>query len=256
MEKSKRVYNENRTEKVIRKKKRRKKRYLLRFLIFILICVGIYFAVHIDYFAINGIAVAGNKEISDETIVELSELQTGENIFDIHPWFAERRIKKNLYVEDVNVKRVLPNKVEIIVTERSGKLQLVSGKKYVVTDNSGMVLEIAKEKKKVTLVEGVTVKNVKLKKTVEVKESAVLEKAMELIKLTEENDLYFKRVKITGSKVEAYIYDGLVCKGRYNNLVECVKNGSLKSVVFDLYQKGTESGVINIGSNNYCSFTP
>ena len=120
---------ENRTQKSYKKKKRRKKRYLLRFFIFILVLIGIYFILHIEYFTIDGITVAGNKDVSDKEITELSEIKTGENIFDVHPFFAERRIKKNLYIESVNVKRMLPNRIEIVVDERDGKAQFIMGEK-------------------------------------------------------------------------------------------------------------------------------
>jgi cell division protein FtsQ len=221
--------------------------------------VGIYFALHIDYFDINGIAVAGNKEISDEEIISLSKIETGDNLFDVHPIMAERRIKKNLYIEKVNVKRVLPNKIRIEVTERSGKAQFTmgSGKKlrYVVTDNDGMVLEIAKEQRNVTMIEGVDVKSAEKKKTIEVKQTGVYKKAMNIVQTAEDTDMYFKKIVISGSRVNAYVYDNLVCKGEYDNIMTTLENGAIKSVVFDLYQKGTEKGTINIGSNNYCSFT-
>lgn len=247
---------EYRTEKNIKRRKRRKKRYLLRFIIFVLICAGLYFTLHIDYFTVDGIIVAGNKEISDEEIIKLSEIKTGNNIFDVHPWFAQRRIKKNLYVETVNVNRKLPNKIEILVTERSGKAQFVMGKKFVITDNGGKVLEIAGKERKATLVEGITVKEAKLGKDIAVKEGSRYDKAMQLVAAVEEGDLYFKKIKIIGNDTEGYIYDSLVCKGQYQHVMECVESGALKAVVFDLYQKGIESGVINISSNNYCSFTP
>lgn len=247
--------NKNRTEKMTKKKKRHKKNYLLRAILLIAVCVGLYFALHIDYFTINGIAVVGNKEISDEEIVALSEVKTGENLFDVHPWFVQRKIKKNLYVESVDVDRKLPNKVEIHVTERGGKAQFIMGKKYVVTDNEGMVLEIAKEERKVTLVENVTLEEAELKDDVKVKETSVYDKSMKMIQVMEDNDLYFKKIKISGSNVEAYVYDTLVCKGRYDNVMTAIKSDALKAVIYDLYQKGKESGVINIGSNNYCSFT-
>ena len=60
------MVNENRAVRTVRKKKRRKKRYILRIFLIILICAGIYYVTHIDYFNITGIAVIGNKEISDE----------------------------------------------------------------------------------------------------------------------------------------------------------------------------------------------
>ena len=83
---------------MIKKKKRRKKHYLLRFIVIIAACIGLYFVLHLDFFTVNGIAVVGNDEISDEEIIELSELETGVNIFDVHPWFVQNRIKKNLYI--------------------------------------------------------------------------------------------------------------------------------------------------------------
>ena len=127
---------DNRAEKVHKKRRRRKKRYLLRFLLLILLCVGIYFGVHIDYFKVDGIAVVGNEEISDEEILKLSELEVGENIFDVHPLFAQHRIKENLYIEKVRVKRKLPNKIEISVTEH-GKAKSSAMIKWIcLTANS------------------------------------------------------------------------------------------------------------------------
>lgn len=247
---------EKRTQKSIKKKKRRKKRYLLRLVLFIMLCIGIYFVLHIDYFTIGGITVAGNKEISDTEIVKLSKIQAGNNIFDEHPFLAERRIKENLYVEDVNVRRKLPNIIEIVVKERSGKAQFLMGKKFVITDNDGRVLEIAKEEQEATLVQNITVEKAKEDKEIKVKENAVYSKSMKLIASAEEGDLFFKKLAVSGSDVEAYIYDGLVCKGKYDDVIKSMESGALKAVVFDLYQKDIESGVINVGSNNYCSFTP
>lgn len=248
--------DKNRKQKVIKKKKRRKKRYLLKFFIFLIICIGGYFLLHIEYFTVDGITIAGNKDIPDKEILKLSELKTGENIFDVHPLIAQRRIKKNLYIEDVDVSRKLPNMIEIIVEERSGKAQFAMGKKFVVIDNDGRVLDIAKEMQKVTIVENVKVKKAKVDKEIKVDDKVVYGKAMDLIAAMEAGDLYFKKLHIEGKKVEAYVYDGLVCKGNYDEVMAAVRSGAIRAVVFDLYQKDIKNGTINIGENNYCSFTP
>lgn len=247
---------ENRTEKTIKKKKRRKKRYMLRFLIFILACIGAYFLLHIEYFTVDGITVAGNKDIADAEIVKLSKLEVGDNIFDVHPMIAQKRIKENLYIEDVDVSRKLPNRIEIVVEERTGKAQFVKDKKFVITDNDGRVLEIAKEEQETTTVMNVTVKKAKVDKEIRVKETAVYDKSMALVAAAETGDLFFKKIAVSGNKVEAYVYDGLVCKGRYEDVMTGIESGALRAVVFDLYQKDIESGVISVGTNNYCSFTP
>ncbi|NLD19312.1 MAG: FtsQ-type POTRA domain-containing protein [Clostridiales bacterium] len=248
--------NDTRTAKTIKKKRRRKKRYLLRFFIILLLCVGAYFLLHIDYFDVNGIGVAGNDEVSDEKVIELSRLEVGENIFDIHPWFVEKRIKKNLYIADADVKRKLPDMIEIVITERTGKAQFTMGKNYVIADSEGMVIEICKDQRSVTLIEGVTVEKAKVKKDIEIAETDRYERAQAMIIAAEEGDLYFKKIVMSKVNVQAYIYDTLVCEGRYKDVMDSIEKGALKSVVFDLYQKGAESGVISVGSNNYCSFTP
>lgn len=250
------MVNENRTVRTVRKKKRRKKRYILKICLIILVCIGLYYVTHIDYFSITGIAVIGNKEISDEEIRELSGLHTGESLFDVHPFFVQKKIKNNLYIADVNVDRKLPNEVEIIVTERSGKAQVAYGKKYAVTDNDGTVLEVSDKVRKVTLIKGIEAEEAEPGKKIKVNDADTWNRNMKIVRVMEENDLYFKKIKIEGEDVKAYIYDKLVCKGKYDDVIENIENDALKLVVYDLYQKGIEKGVINIGSNNYCSFTP
>lgn len=249
---------DNRTQKSVKKKKRKKKRYLLKLAIIIAACIALHFILHIDYFTIAGITVAGNKAIPDEEIKKLSEIEVGDNIFDAHPFFAQKRIKENLYIEDVDVKRMLPNRIEIVVDERSGKAQMTKGKEFVIIDEEGRVLEIAKEEQKVTVIADVEVQKAKPDKEVEVKDKdeEVYNKALALINAAETGDLYFKKIVIQGNAVEAYIYDTLICKGKYTDVMKCIESGALKATVFDLYQKDREKGVINIGSNNYCSFTP
>ena len=147
---------DNRTEKTVKKKKRRKKHYLLRLLIIAAVCVGLYFLAHIEYFNVDNVVVTGNREISDEEIIKLSGIKTGGNLFDVHPLIAQHKIKKNLYIEDVDVDRKLPNTVEINISERSGKAQFVKGRKYCVTDNDGKVLEIDVYKRQLILSPGVS----------------------------------------------------------------------------------------------------
>ena len=42
----------------------------------------------------------------------------------------------------------------------------------------------------------------------------------------------------------------------YRNLINSIRSGELKAVVYQLYQNDVSQGTINIGDNNYCSFTP
>ena len=238
------------------KRKHKKKHYLLRILIVLVIIAGAYLVSQLNYFNVNGIAVIGNEGVTDAEVIKLSEIKMGESVFKVHPLLVQHKIKKNLYIESVNVNRKPPDKVEIIVKERPLLAQFHKDAKFVVTDSEGMVLDITKKEHQVTLIEGVTVTGAEKKKTIELKETQGLERALDLLNTTDENDLFFKRVVFKGSKVDAYIYDELKCAGKYDNVMSAIKSGTLKKVVYDLYQKGEEKGTINVYNNDYCFFTP
>ena len=238
------------------KRKHRKKNYILRIVIVLAIIVAAVFCAHLDYFNVDGIAVVGNENISDEEIIKQSGIETGGSVFDIHPFIVQHRIKKNLYIDDVNFNRKLPDKVEIIVKERSLLAQFSMDGKFVITDSEGMVLDISKEAQKATLIEGVTVTDAEKKETIKIKESNGLEKTLDLLIAMDESDLYFKKIVFSGAKTEAYVYDELKCSGRYDDLMSAISSGTLKKVIYDLYQKGTEEGTVNVYSNDYCFFTP
>ena len=238
------------------KKKRRKKHYLLRLIVIAVIIAAAGAAMHLSCFDVDGVAVIGNEDIPDDEILHLSGVETGKSIFDVHPLIVKHRVKKNLYIEDVNVVRKFPDKVEIRVGEKKGNAQFIMGKKYVVTDNEGRVIDISDEEMPVTLVENIKLSEAAVGDSPVVKEKENLDKTLEFIKMTDENDLFFKKLKVEKNNVEAHIYDELVCVGKYGDLESCIMSGTLKSVVYDLYQKGIEKGRISVYKNDYCFFTP
>ena len=238
------------------RRKHRQKNYLLRIVVALALIVAAVLCAHLDYFNVDGIAVIGNADITDEEIIKQSGLEMGGSVFDVHPLIVQHRIKKNLYIEDVNVNRKLPDKVEIIVKERSLLAQFHKDAKFVITDSEGMVLDISKEERKATIIEGVTVTDAEKKETIRIKETDGLEKTLDLLTAMHESDLYFKRVVFNGAKTDAYIYDDLKCSGRYEDIMSVLTSGTLKKVIYDLYQKGTEKGTVNVYSNDYCFFTP
>ena len=238
------------------KRKHKKKHYLLRLVIVLAVLCAAFVCAHLSYFNVNGIAVVGNEDITDEEIIKLSGVETGGSVFDVHPLLVQHKIKENLYIEKVNVNRKLPDKIEIIVKERSLLTQFRKDDSFVITDSEGMVLDISKEEHKATLVEGLTVTAAEKKETIKIKENQGLEKTLELINITDESDLYFKRIVFNGSKIDAYVYDSLKCSGKYENLLSAINSGTLKKVIYDLYQKGVEKGTVNVYNNDYCFFTP
>ena len=242
-------------EKKLRKK-HKKKNYILRFAIVLGVCLVIAGVTHLPYFNVEGIAVLGNQEITDEEVIKLSGIETGKSIFDVHPLIVKHKVKENLYIDTVKVHRKLPKNVEITISEKTAVAQIKQDDKYIVIDVDGTVIESTSEKRKATTIGNITVKSAKRTEPVQVKEKETLEKSLQLITTADENDLFFKTVYINKGKVNAYIFDSLMVKGKYRNLINCIESGTLKSVVYDLYQKDEEKGTIIVSKNNYCFFTP
>ena len=258
------VEEDDRSYSVVNLRKRRKhrKKHWIRYILILMALIAAFILVgNLAYFEITEIAVIGNRTVSDKNIRKHSGIKKGQSIFFVNPIKAKMGIKENKFIEKVNIDRHLPGSVEIIVTEREAAAQFVrhgkSGKlTYVLTDDEGMVLKTAKNQQDVTMIVGVRVTGATVGEQIKVKETGTYRMAMELIGIAEKGDLYFKRISIKGSMVQAHIFDHLSCRGRYENLVKSIENGELKSVVYKLYQEGNEKGTINIGDNNYCSFTP
>lgn len=243
-----------------RVRKHKKKHRVLRFLILIGVIAVFVAIANLSYFEIREVPVIGNKTVSDEEILKLSEIKTGSSIFFLNSWLVKSRIKDNLFISDVDINRVFPGTVEIIVKEREAAAQFVEKtpkkRMYVLTDASGMVMGRSDDSQDVTMVDNVYVTRAEEGAQIRVDEQGSYKKAMELIAAAKKGDLYFKHIHIRGSLVEAYIFDTLKCQGRYSNMIKSIETGELKSVVYKLYQDDVSKGVINIGDNNYCSFTP
>lgn len=68
-------------------------------------------------FNIQKIEISGNSTVSSEIIRNASGIYEGQNIFRANLKRAEKNIRAQQFVEDVKVRRSLPSKIKIKVTE-------------------------------------------------------------------------------------------------------------------------------------------
>ena len=142
--------NKNLNKKIVSKNERKKLKKIKRIkrivkwtLIIAIIAGGVTFAMISPIFNIQEIKVNNISRISADTIVSLSGLKTGQNIFRLFTSSVEKNIEQEPYVETAEVKRVLPNKIEINVVERQRNysLEFLNGFAYI--NNQGYILEIS-----------------------------------------------------------------------------------------------------------------
>lgn len=138
----------------IEKKKKKIKRIIKTITLLLFIVCGIVFALVSPIFNIKEIRVINNEQISTETILSLSQLQLGQNLFKYNRNKVEEEIKTNPYIESVNIKRKIPNRVEITIKERQKNynIQFLNGYAYI--NNQGYILEISEQKLDLPVIQG------------------------------------------------------------------------------------------------------
>ena len=67
---------------------------------------------------IQNIEINGLETLEKPDVIRQMKLDKQTNILSFNSFVAKRRVKSNYYIEDVNVKRKLPNTVTINITER------------------------------------------------------------------------------------------------------------------------------------------
>lgn len=95
-------------------------------------------------FAVETIALDGHVRLSREDILERAGLALGQNVFEMAPEEAERRLNEHPWIADAQVRRRLPSSYEIDVRERRAVALLVLGEVFLVGED-GAVFKRAEE---------------------------------------------------------------------------------------------------------------
>lgn len=169
------------------KKKKKKNKYNVKLITFVscflLVIASVIFASTAPIFNIAKIEVTGNSKVQEENIKSLSGLKIGENIFKFNSSVISN-IKENAYIENVEVKRALPDTVKIKVTEREVKYQINLINSYVYIDKYGYILEKSAEKKAVPTIVGLKITEDDLMKKTRL-EGKDIETLNKILKITE-----------------------------------------------------------------------
>ncbi|KOA20977.1 cell division protein DivIB [Clostridium homopropionicum DSM 5847] len=168
-----------------RRRKRKIKRYF--FLLIILISVSITLCLKLNYFNINNIDVIDNRNIPSEEIIKLSAITKGNNIFYTNLKKSKANILSNSYILNVNIKRKLPNTIQIFIQERSAIFYIKKGDIYLIVDREGVILEEKQkiDSMKLIKLEGFDKDNYKLGEAIETKDERKLKLIGEITTMIE-----------------------------------------------------------------------
>lgn len=151
-------------------RKRRKKKAVKKLILFFVLLLSILITLcfKLPYFNIGQITVYNNKSISQDEIIKLSNINKGTNLFYQNFASSKKAIMSNPYVLDVNFTRKIPNKVEILVSERKAEFYSVDGSQFAIFDKNLMVLELKDNisNMKLIRIDGIDIKSIQLGKTI------------------------------------------------------------------------------------------
>lgn len=243
MNEKKIVSIEDRIPKLKQARKQKANRRLIFYLSIFLILISIIVYLQSPLSNIKEIKVNGNMIISDETIIDKTDLNKETNIWTVNSKKLNKKIGKSPIIESVNVKRKLPSTILIKVNEYK-----VVG--YVVTD----------EVNKAVLENGTIVESEEdafdLSKApflYEFKEEEVLKRmTKELNELPKYIFDLISEVRWTPSennehKIEMYMVDGFIVNTTIRKFSENMK--VYPSIVSQLDSK--DEGIIHIGVGSY-----
>lgn len=131
-----------------------RKKIIKTLILLALIISAIVFALLSPVFNVKEINISGNKQISEKELKDLSGVQINENIFKMQSRKISANIRKNAYINEVKVHKVLPGTIQIKVIEREPSYLLEYGNGYVYVSNQGYMLEISSIKKELPILEG------------------------------------------------------------------------------------------------------
>ena len=131
--------------------KRRKKgkagntRWVL-FIVFLFTCaVGGYFFALSPFFFIDDIEVTGNNTVDVATLLDLSGVSKGENIFTVDLYKTKQMILIDPMIRDCEIERKLPGIISINVAEREAVAVIPTGNGFLYVDTDGVVLSRYRE---------------------------------------------------------------------------------------------------------------
>lgn len=183
----------------------------------LILLLAVFFIVvtQTNLFNVKQIIVSGNKEVSKEKIALASGIVIGENIFKLDTKNAKENLLLHPYINGIEIKRKLPDKINIVIKERQEIACIKHMSSYVYIGSDRLVLDILKEKKdnKIPLVVGLEIENPSIGSPVTYKKKTKEEskKVTEVLETLSKKGIskQTKEVKFTKQDVDIILNSGV-----------------------------------------------
>ncbi len=156
----------------------------------VILCVCLFTPI----FGVTEISVTGNLNVAAADIIGTSGIKKGENIFRINTQKAENALEEISYVEDAEIKRKFPAKVNIVIKESNADLIYDTPTEFIVTTIEGRVLQKTDNVTQipVPIVKGIEIKSAEPAQFIKVKNPEISDVNVEYIKCFYKSDYWLQ----------------------------------------------------------------
>lgn len=146
-----------------RKPKKVNFKKIIKFIILLAIIIGsIVFIMTTPLFYVTNVEIEGNSRITNDRINSLSKISLNVNTFQYSKNAIKKYIAEEPYINNVQVKRKLPNTIIINVEERTRDFIIYSMGSYIYINKQGYILEVTNEPENLPEIKGFTTSEDKL----------------------------------------------------------------------------------------------
>ena len=141
-----------------KKQDRARKRKKIAFITLLFLVSGVITIFKAPMFEVKLVKISGNKMIKKEGVLN-NKFVLGKNIFLLDTNEVKRKILENPYIQTADVKRTIPNGIDVKVTERKMFYKMKLDEKVYILNNELYIMDIVDSDENLSLVE---VKGIKI----------------------------------------------------------------------------------------------
>ena len=223
---------------------------------FLLLTLGTCFFLKSDFFYLKKIVINNNNYLDKEQINNLLNIEMDKNIFFYDLKSLENRVKASTYIKNCEVKRKIPNKLIVNVTEKNIIGPLYNGKTYCYIDDKGNFVDELKSIKDddTVIYAQYTLNN----KSFKFKDKNDKNKLLTLYSTLKEENILMQIKTIdfrNKSLINMKCKTGLIISLNKDDNIE--KNTvRLSKVLVDLQTRKQVYGKVDLTYNNYILYSP
>ncbi len=230
---------------------------VLVFILMLSFCICII--VKSDLFDVKKIDVIGNKRVTKSNIMKELNVNLNENIFAYNFKDMKNKLIKNPYIENVEIKRKLPNKIIISLKEKEIFAVLKDEDNYCYIDKKGNLLEELRgsnESKKDLIVD--VDYSVDDNKSIKFKNYKTKENVFKTLNYLKEEGIY-RKINYVNLKKESNIE--MLTRSNIKILLSNDDNldyniSRVSKILIDLQNKNTNGGTINLNYGKLAVYSP